>query len=788
MELFVYHWYYNGYNIYGHSLQTNGDYKLIHITDYKPSCFIEGESVPSCRVHKHKIIHRRMVTSRDISETKWFCQVFFDNIQDMKTFVSEIKCTAFMADIQQIDIFLSQKDIDHVGWIKVDVQAQTYKQDDIHPVKNKLPYASPKLFIFDLEVKSSDQGMPQAYRYHDTVEMISVIIVHNNEIQHKYILHVFQQLDIPEEILFENETELILGFFKLILSENPTVITGYNIFNFDFKYLVSRLQLKLLEIPPVSRGTGSVNIINVNWKNESYGYNTYDRLVIPGRIILDMFVYFKRLKLDKYSLNFVAEYFLKESKHDMDHLQMMKAFQTKSVDQLRLVAEYCIQDSVLVYKLFKEMQMWIDVCEISKITRCSIEEIYTRGEHMKITAQCVKESILRQIVLQPQPKQEAFMYEGAFVFEPTKGVYNNCVLVDFQSLYPSLIIAFNICPSTYTNKKFISHNKILNHMFRKQPLGLLPGLVKKLLDERNAVKTTMKTLDTATLEYQVLHRRQNALKMCANSVYGMMGTPYSKYFGHRGAAESVTAKGREVLNDVIESIKSTYPIQVIYGDTDSCLLTNDTLSKDELIKLCYKICKEITEKLPHPMALLFEEYCRKAILLTKKRYILVTDTKTKYKGVMSARRDYCKYAKILYISVLDKIIADEDSTKISKYIDKQMILLKRGNIPASNLVITKNINKKLEDYKINAPHVLFARQLDIPISAGTRLEYLFIKDDTKFSQAEKMILFEKYDYNCHTIDYDYYIEKQLVNQLDDILSLVKLDNYMNNNWTSNKKR
>ena len=1034
MDLFAYSWYYTGYAICGHCLDDGGRYRLLRVRDYRPSCYVEGERLPSCSVVPLKAEYKLMVTSRDISTKKPFHRVFFKNIKHMNDFASEVKYGVYMADIPQVNVFLSQNDVDHVGWVRVENTTVTNSDNVVYDVesasiramKDKDPLSSPKVMVFDIEVRSADMGMPRPYMLSDTVEMISVVFfdVGKPELTKKYLLHVYPKLQIDEEqLIYEDEVGLIRGFFELMNKEDPTVITGFNIFNFDIKYLVSRLQLRLLEIPDVSKGIkNTVDIIKVDWASDAYGHNKYDRLVIGGRIILDMFLYFKRMKLDKYSLDFVSNKFLGEGKNDMHFKDMMEAFRTEDIGSLSTVAKYCVQDSVLVMRLFEKVQMWIDACEISKITRCSIEDIYTRGEQMKMISQCVKECALRGIVLQPLPRDGSKWpdYEGAYVLEPVKGVYDNCCLMDFQSLYPSIIIAHNICPSTYVSSYHGSHK------FLKEPIGMLPGMIKRILDERKAVKSAMKELDRSSISYVVLDRRQNALKICANSVYGMMGFKNSRYFGHIACAESVTSIGRECLANVVKTIEKDYPVKVVYGDsvtgytptivrfagrlvlletienlatlwgndrwirsndgkescelygleawtddgwtrlhrvirhvlaphkrilriithtglvdvtdehsllntdgepvnakyakvgdkllhhpypvlsetmneksvpfrasgqrlqafldvdqitvasfamlasslgysisfntkldvlrlnvamakqeiypetikkiheieytgyvydlttdnhrfqagpgmmivhnTDSCLITPSCLGscleapfhtsgqeqtgakapsyRNEIIELSKKICVDITAQLPVPMVLMFESYCRKAILLTKKRYVLVGDDAVTYKGVMTARRDYCKYAKDLYRDVIDMITAGENADTIASRIDLRILKLALGRCDVFDLVITKSISKDLKSYVVNQPQVVLARRLQketgIDVSAGTRLEYVFVKEGV--TQAEKMRTLEELASSPYTIDGRYYIEKQLVNQIDDILSLIGLDRYIKKNW------
>jgi DNA polymerase delta subunit 1 len=795
VELFVYNWFYTGYSVYGHCLDGDGKYALLNVRGFHPSCYIEGNTVPVSSVVPLRAEYKRMVTSRDVSAPRSFYRLYFNNAKEMDGFFSGAHVKRYMVDTPQIAVFLSQVGADHVGWVSVpatDGGSMEYrcKQDDITPLPDRIPYSSPRILVFDIEVKSSDLGMPQPHRIEDTVEMISVVVFDNcasNRAVRKCILHTLDEplgLHDSDEIAYDDEPALIRGFFGLLQLEDPTIITGFNIFGFDIHYLLSRLRLRLQDIPDVSRGLkGSVDIIRVDWASDAYGHNQYDRLVIGGRLIIDMFLYFKRIKLDRYSLDSVSKKFLGEGKSDMPYERMRDAFFSGDRDTLRSVAEYCIQDSVLVMMLFEKVQMWIDVCEMSKITQCNIEDIYTRGEQMKLVSQCVRECVRRNMVLQPQLPSEWREYEGAYVIEPRKGVYNGCCILDFQSLYPSIIIAFNICPSTYTSNPDPNTCFVVGeHGFRKEPVGLLPGMIKSILDERKAVKEAMKDCDRDTVEYTVLDRRQNALKVCANSVYGLMGFKNSRYFGHVGCAESVTAVGRVLLADIIKMIEAEYPLEVVYGDTDSCMLWHrgETKSRAEMEELGTAVCDRVTGMLPYPMALKFESYYDKVVLLTKKRYILVCDGRVSYKGVMNARRDYCKFAKDTYKGVIEIIAAGMTNDTITSYIDNRMLMLLCSKCDIEDMVVTKSLSKDLRAYKVNQPHVVFARKqvarTGIDIKAGTRLEYVYVKGE------EAMVTPEDAAEDCIPIDGSFYIRKQIATQVDDVLSAIGLGGYIKDTW------
>ncbi|TPX63954.1 DNA-directed DNA polymerase [Spizellomyces sp. 'palustris'] len=263
-----------------------------------------------------------------------------------------------------------------------------------------------------------------------------------------------------------------------------------------------------------------------------------------------------------------------------------------------------------------------------------------------------------------------------------------------------------------------------------------------------------------------------------------MGFKSSKYFGHIGCAESITAIGRLFLVELVNEIEQTYPVKVIYGDTDSCMIWHkNEVSKEEMIDLANKICEDVTYKLPQPMALNLESYYDKVILLSKKRYIMVNENKLSYKGVMNARRDYCKYASNMYEDIMKMIAKGCNNDDITDYIDHKIFNLLSGKCDISDLIVTKSVGN-LATYKVKAPHVVMARRLvnenkmDIP--PGTRLEYVFVKGGR--TQGEKMMMPDEVKESNMEIDGMFYIQKQLTSQIDDILSVIGLDNYIKNTY------
>lgn len=746
---------------------------------------------PASRIIPAKIKRVNMTTSLNVCNKQAYHRAWFKNYKSMEDFAKHNSKKCFMHEIPVITMFLSFLNLDTVGWVKLDnftiddTEIVTVDFLHISAYKDKAPYSTPKIMAFDIEVYSSDTSMPKAYRPSDTIEMISVICGVEGNRKAEYLLHkCTKKLNVSTEIICTNELELIRKFFEIIGSENPDVITGYNIYGFDFNYIVERLQRMLTTIPNIGRGVDmTVTIIPVEWESSAYGANKYNKIIINGRVILDMYLYFKRTKLDKYSLEFVSQKFLGEGKADMTTKNMMEAFISQDYNILKKVAEYCMRDSRLVIMLFEKVYMWIDVCEVAKVTRCNIEDIYTRGEQMKVLSQCVKECINREIVLKPKVQHtQWYDYEGAYVVEPVKGLYKDCTLVDFRSLYPSIIIAYNICPSTHTQD---THDVISigTNKFKTTEIGMFPSMIKNLLSERAAVKEMMSQCEKSSMIYTVLNRRQNALKVCANSVYGIMGFRKSKYFGNIACAESVTAVGRIALELVIKEIEGKHGLKVIYGDTDSCMIHMPTSLKghsQDAIQLAQNICADITSQLPEPMALIFEAYYPSVILLSKKRYIMIDlNSNVQSKGVMSVRRNYCQFAKNMYTDLV-RIISKAHLTELDvifecvKYIDQKISDLQCGNYDIKHLVMSTAV-KNLDSYKTNLPHVLLAKRLvhmGANIPPGTRLEYVYGLTSRSSSQKAGYL---KTPEEPGDVDVMHYVRKQIISQIHDLLEVIDID-------------
>lgn len=318
------------------------------------------------------------------------------------------------------------------------------------------------------------------------------------------------------------------------------------------------------------------------FKSDAYGERWSYHIDMTGRAIQDLLIYVRRsptIKLESYKLDDVAFYFLKDRKIDLGHELMFKYYETGPAER-GLIAEYCLKDCVLPIDLCKHNKLMVveNLVEMSRVTITPMTQIINRGQQIKVFNQLVWYAHLSGFVMNDQPHREVIEYEGATVLDPMPGWYNTPITVlDFMSLYPSIIINQNLCYSTfvleerYKNLPGIRYNVITTsdgtqHTFVHQSVvkGILPKLEEHLLTARRNTRKMMKTEKDKNV-YAMLDARQLAIKVSCNSVYGFTA---ANMYPEPSIAESITATGRRFIESTRKHILDNYAFaQVIYGDS-----------------------------------------------------------------------------------------------------------------------------------------------------------------------------------------------------------------------------
>ncbi|XP_038658169.1 DNA polymerase alpha catalytic subunit [Scyliorhinus canicula] len=378
-------------------------------------------------------------------------------------------------------------------------------------------------------------------------------------------------------------------------------------------------------------------------------------------------------------------------------------------------------------------------------------------------------------------------YAGGLVLEPKVGFYDKFILLlDFNSLYPSIIQEFNICFTTVERTAANSQKNLgANEMEeipevpdQDQEMGILPKEIRKLVERRRQVKQLMKQADLNPdlhLQYDI---RQKALKLTANSMYGCLGFSYSRFYA-KPLAALVTLKGREILMHTKEMVQKMN-LEVIYGDTDSIMINTNSTNLEEVFKLGNKVKSEVNKQYKL-LELDIDGVFKSLLLLKKKKYAaLVIEpiadgryvTKQELKGLDIVRRDWCGLAKEIGNYVISQILSDQPRDTIVENIQNKLTEIQQsvvnGSVPQSQFEINKALTKDPQDYpdKKSLPHVHVAMWINSQggrkMKAGDTISYIICQDGSNLSASQRAYAPEQLQkQETLTIDTQYYLAQQV---------------------------
>lgn len=326
-------------------------------------------------------------------------------------------------------------------------------------VVNKI-VSCPRILMFDCEANSSNISTMPKNRPDDKIFQISFAVTrHSSGMIEKHLLslgHPDHEKCGEGVIVHEYKTEadLLLGFKDLIHILDPQVIGGYNILGWDFMYLIQRAKLNgvFTEFSKFGYLVGvQAQERDISWSSSAFNSQHFIFLDAPGRLLIDMLPIVRRdFKFSRYDLGSVATEILGQTKDPLTAKGIFKCYRIFSKDSLALVGKYCVVDSNVTLMLFDKLKTWLGMCQMSAIFGVSILDLYTQGQQSKIYAQVYRMCLSKNVVVEQDAFQceEDESYTGAIVLEPTPGMYRDVVTFDFASLYPSVMMANNICYST----------------------------------------------------------------------------------------------------------------------------------------------------------------------------------------------------------------------------------------------------------------------------------------------------------------------------------------------------
>ena len=567
----------------------------------------------------------------------------------------------------------------------------TYRDLIAHKPEGEWAKMAPlRILSFDIECAGRKGVFPEANQ--DPVIQIANIVTRYGE-KKPFVRNVFcldtTSLIVNTEIFEYKEEETMLSKWRDFLEEvDPDIIIGYNIANFDFPYLLDRADH--LKIKNFSQWTRLKSIHSQaktsNFSSKQMGNRDTKATNTNGRLQLDLLQLVQRdHQLRSYTLNSVCAQFLGEQKEDVHHTMITELFNGTPESRRRL-AVYCLKDAFLPQRLMDKLSCLENYTEMARVTGVPFNFLLSRGQQVKFISQLFRKALEQKLVipnLSSNSSEE--QYEGATVIEPTRGYYSVPIAtLDFASLYPSIIQAHNLCYTTLLKKDVVEALKLEKDedyivtpngdMFvtTKQRKGLLTQILEELLTARKQAKREL-AVETDPFKKAVLNGRQLALKISANSVYGLTGATVGKV-PCLPIASSTTSYGRQMIEKTKAEVEAKYTIangyshdaQVIYGDTDSVMVKFGVKELAEAMKLGEEAAQYVSSKFIKPIKLEFEKVYYPYLLINKKRYAgLYWTNPDKYdkmdtKGIETVRRDNCRLVQNVIETVLRMILIDQD--------------------------------------------------------------------------------------------------------------------------------
>jgi DNA polymerase delta subunit 1 len=572
------------------------------------------------------------------------------------------------------------------------IEAHCHYMDLIaHPADGEWAKMAPlRILSFDIECAGRKGVFPEPHI--DPVIQIANVVTRYGEdkpfVRNVFCMDTCSSIVNTQIFEYHKEDQMLMGWRDFVEEVDPDVIIGYNISNFDFPYLLDRAEhLKATKFPYWSRIKSSKShATKTNFSSKQMGNRDTKATNTNGRLQLDLLQLVQRdHQLRSYTLNSVCAHFLNEQKEDVHHTMITELYNGDANSRRRL-AVYCLKDAYLPQRLMDKLMCLVNYTEMARVTGVPFNFLLSRGQQVKFISQMFRKAREQDLII-PNLRTEnsGEQYEGAIVIEPTRGYYDTPVAtLDFASLYPSIMQAHNLCYTTLLNQAMIDKKGFVKDVdyivtpngdrfcTAKVRKGLLSQILEELLGARKRAKKEL-AIETDPFKKAVLNGRQLALKISANSVYGLTGATNGK-LPCLAIASSTTSYGRQMIEKTREEVMKKYTVengyshdaQVIYGDTDSVMVKFGPSDLAKVMELGQEAAEFVSSKFVKPIKLEFEKVYYPYLLINKKRYAGLYWTKPDKwdkmdsKGIETVRRDNCRLVQTVIETALKMLLIDRD--------------------------------------------------------------------------------------------------------------------------------
>ncbi len=621
---------------------------------------------------------------------------------------------------------------------------------------------SPKVLCYDLEtdsLKPENGEILMVSLYGENFK--KVITWKKKKTKHEYVEFV------------KDEKELLEKFTEYLKKISPDFLVGYNSDSFDLPFLKTRAKILKIQLP-----------LGIDSSEPSISKGVFTRGKINGITHVDLLKFIKTtysqyMQSESMSLKEVSKEFLGDTKKDFELRHSSK------ISDWEKYFEYNLHDSNLTFQLFEKF--WPDILEFSRVIKEPIFEISRNGLSKQIESYILHHLEEFNEIPEKKPgiseieeRRRKGNVEGAFVYEPKPGLYEDLAMFDFTSMHTSIIISHNISKETLTDSKknstespeILVGGKRKKFYFSKKR-GFFPEILKGIFEKRKIYKE----------EYQknsnlITKARSNAFKLLSASAHGYVGFFGARYYSWE-ASSTILAFVRKYNLETIKKIENSGH-KVIYGDTDSVAFTREEKPKSEIKVLL----KKLNDELPGVMHIDLEGFFKRGLWVTtrsgetgaKKKYAMINeDGNLKIRGFETVRRDWCSLARITQDHILRLILKEGNEKMALEYLKEIIEKLKKRQIEKNEIMIKSSIKKPIEEYKSITPHVVAAKKMQekgIVFDPFTSVEYYVAKTNTKSKLIRDRI---KLNGEPGEYDINYYLQNQIIPSVENIFQVFKID-------------
>ena len=811
------------------------------------------KACPGC-LSSYNTIHRKDVWGFQNNEQFPYLQLFFKNLAARRMVAGRlrrplpdesIKLKMYESNLDPVLRLMHRTGIQSTGWLDsgdecysahnahVDIDLECKNWRKLTPVEN--PETAPFVVAsVDIECNSSTGKFPDADIEGDACFQIAISLCKfgSDQPYDKTCLcykNTDPNLEGSNVISYATEREMLEAFRDYLHEKDVDIITGWNIFGFDLEYLmkraiVTKCNLKFFQLSKLRGYNCELKLKKLS--SSALGDNDLKLVSMPGRFIFDLFHEVKKgYKLDSYKLDNVSKLYLDDNKIDMPAKEMFARYKEGDPVKLREVAEYCIKDTLLPHRLLSKMCILINLLEMAKATWVPLCFLVERGQQIKVFSQLTKKAremgFMVPTIQYGQLAEQG--YEGATVLDAQKGAYYKPITaLDFEALYPSIMMAHNLCYSSlvmdpkYENVPGIEYetfeipvpSKVEGQpptkrmcKFAQGVPTLLPSILIELKQFRKQAKKDM-AASTGALQ-AMYNGKQLAYKISMNSVYGFTGASKG-ILPCVNIASTVTTKGRSMIDQTKEYVEKHFPgSRVRYGDTDSVMVEFDVGDRKgiEAVEYSWEIgeraAEECTALFKKPNNLELEKVYWPYFLYSKKRYAAKLWTQGKdgkmnmdyidVKGLQLVRRDNTANVREVCKELLDVVLESSDTEPPKALALQRALELIEGDVPNEKLTLSQGLSDsykvKGNSVSVNSPGIVDINQAHVQVvrkmrerqpgsepQSGDRVPYILVKTEDPKAKAFEKSEDPKYAKDNNVpVDYEYYFMNKFLNPVCDLL-------------------